>query len=530
MSMQDLKYVEDREGISLDEDKPLSELMKQRGQRSKAGIQIDRSANRGSLAGASVESSSKTDHWYKFFLGCEIDEKSSRSYAAEFQHNNIDESILDDVTASIMRTLGMKEGDILRVTKKIDQKNGISKRSPDPDKAGGGLFSGPGGVLKNGTSRGRPAPGIQTSSSVDPKAFEAKPSEASKPPTPVSKSPRPTTPGNQATSGFDDDAWEPKTSKKMTPPSAEEKQTPPQQAISKPDPVQAPAVSTAPAVPATLTGAMKDIASLSLSTPPLQPTIQSTPNVAASANGSSLTQQPGLGLQFPAPYNQAGSSINTYGPNTTAVAGRARPLPSATSTVTGTLGIPPPPTRPLSAPQTFTPMAQQQQPLMPMYTGQQAMNPNYSSVSSISPHQQPSITGLGMPMSQPQYQNSSQFVTPQLGTNFQTPYMQQPVIQQFPVTTGMQFGAPQVPQFTGMQTGGPIPSYGANSQLPPALIPTARPLSAQPTGPPPTVKFGVQPKKLMPQPTGRADLSKASKFGYVRSFRYDNANLRFSTG
>ena len=31
MSMQDLRYVEAREGISLDEDKPLSELMKQRG-------------------------------------------------------------------------------------------------------------------------------------------------------------------------------------------------------------------------------------------------------------------------------------------------------------------------------------------------------------------------------------------------------------------------------------------------------------------------------------------------------------------
>lgn len=59
-----------------------------------------------------------------------------------------------------------------------------------------------------------------------------------------------------------------------------------------------------------------------------------------------------------------------------------------------------------------------------------------------------------------------------------------------------------------------------NSLLPPPLVPNAtgaqqftgaRPLVAQPTGPPPNVKFGVNSaKKLVPQPTGRADLTKAS--------------------
>ncbi|PUU84298.1 hypothetical protein B9Z19DRAFT_1070015 [Tuber borchii] len=34
----------------------------------------------------------------------------------------------------------------------------------------------------------------------------------------------------------------------------------------------------------------------------------------------------------------------------------------------------------------------------------------------------------------------------------------------------------------------------------------------QKTGPPPTVKFGVDAKKLTPQPTGRANLSKASTY------------------
>jgi hypothetical protein len=36
----------------------------------------------------------------------------------------------------------------------------------------------------------------------------------------------------------------------------------------------------------------------------------------------------------------------------------------------------------------------------------------------------------------------------------------------------------------------------------------------QKTGPPPPVRFGVKPgeKKLMPQPTGRANLAKASEY------------------
>jgi hypothetical protein len=43
-------------------------------------------------------------------------------------------------------------------------------------------------------------------------------------------------------------------------------------------------------------------------------------------------------------------------------------------------------------------------------------------------------------------------------------------------------------------------------------MPTAQPLVPQKTGPPPPVRFGVQPaaKKLTPQPTGRANLAKAT--------------------
>jgi hypothetical protein len=68
--------------------------------------------------------------------------------------------------------------------------------------------------------------------------------------------------------------------------------------------------------------------------------------------------------------------------------------------------------------------------------------------------------------------------------------------------------APQPTGFMPSQSTTPIPP------MPPMpSMPQAQPLVPQKTGPPPTIKFGVQPaKKLTPQPTGRANLANASKY------------------
>jgi hypothetical protein len=85
-------------------------------------------------------------------------------------------------------------------------------------------------------------------------------------------------------------------------------------------------------------------------------------------------------------------------------------------------------------------------------------------------------------------------------------------MQMQPQITGMQQAPAQFPMYTGAQPN--AGALGINRTLPAPLIPqttaaTLQPLQPQPTGPPPPVRFGVQ-KKLTPQPTGRANLTKAS--------------------
>jgi hypothetical protein len=118
--------------------------------------------------------------WFEFFLsaGCDVDDCTR--YAHSFERDKIDESLLPDITESTMRSLGLREGDIIRVNKVIQQKyakpkvlpsdhlvsdeelairlqeeeNAKKSVSPAPN-----LFAGPGGALKNNTQRrGRPQP------------------------------------------------------------------------------------------------------------------------------------------------------------------------------------------------------------------------------------------------------------------------------------------------------------------------------------------------------------------------------------
>lgn len=284
MAVEDLEYVERATGASLDEDKPLSDIKRRNTQRQK---DADRNGHGG--AGASVQKKDEYD-WFDFFLQCGVNPQICERYAGAFSRDQMGPEVLPDVNEQLLRTLGLKEGDILRVMKfldnKYDRKNGSLSPSGLDDGgegAAGGLFSGPGGALRNNTRKGRPAPAVQTNDVVDESAFKPKTegSATREPPPDAKATPLTSAPARQPTSGFDDDAWEVKPSRSQTP------------TTTTPAPAPAPVAPTPPRPKVN-----DDIASLSLSAPPLQPTPAPQPAPVAVAAPAPV-QQPAQQQQPP---------------------------------------------------------------------------------------------------------------------------------------------------------------------------------------------------------------------------------------
>lgn len=539
MSREDLEYVENVTGLSLDDDRPLADVKK-----SKSAERASKSSS--PPVGVSMDKKPEYD-WFQFFLDCDVAVGLCERYAQAFLKDSMDESVLPDVDATILRNLGLREGDIIKVMRKLDTKYARTKRPSDGDAGEGGLFSGPGGALRNNTRKGRPAPAVQTSDVVDANAFspkdKASPGEtqqAARPAASPIASPTTSTNGTAArqpvSSGFDDDAWDVK-------PSKQQPQQPPRAAAS---PAAAePAV--APAPPA-LTGSMQE---LSLLTAPLQPTKTATEPKPVTA--AVEPQQPA------APAQPQGATPGFFATVSPQAAARQRPVPPQTSPLQGALV--PPPQRPLSAPQSQQPSVYAPPPpgMAPQLTGalqgrpagpgqslteinqarmQQQYLANMQQQQQQQQPMQPMMTGYaGQPQPmQPMYTGApAQFMQPMMTgqvapSPFADPARQFSPIQNQP--TGFQ--PPFVPQQTGF---GQQPAGGINSYLPPAMEPQrtgmippmqpqptgmstfsqpapVQPLQPQQTGPAPPVRFGVQAeaKKLAPQATGRrANLSQASK-------------------
>lgn len=176
--------------------------------------------------------------WFDFFLsaGCDLDDCTR--YAASFERDKIDETILADITEGTMRSLGLREGDIIRVKKAIERRmptDNLSKPSTHiqeqlrrdeelarqlqaqentPSSRAPNLFAGPGGVLK--PRRGRPQPSKSTPpSNVDIKAISSASDQIQRTGSPQVQSPADVrTPTSLVrhdsaapASGFEDDAW-----------------------------------------------------------------------------------------------------------------------------------------------------------------------------------------------------------------------------------------------------------------------------------------------------------------------------------
>ena len=238
--------------------------------------------------------------WFEFFLnaGCDMDDCTR--YAAAFGRDKIDQTLLPDLKADTLRSLGLREGDILRTLKAIEKKKWVSKSKEDdplykqqleadrkyaekvqeaeytgkqpPPPPGPipqlkstspapNLFSGPGGALKDNTRRGRPTPSVNTraaSINVDESVLENASAQLVRRSSPAIASPVQTSlqpvaaPKPVAAIGFDDDdAWairpgsaKPTPATSATPPVAPAS-APPAPAPAAPVPVPAAASATA---------------------------------------------------------------------------------------------------------------------------------------------------------------------------------------------------------------------------------------------------------------------------------------------
>jgi actin cytoskeleton-regulatory complex protein SLA1 len=558
MAPEDLAYVEKAAGVSLDEDKPLGDLKRKKRSENEAG----RSTS--SKPGASIQQSKQPDYdWFDFFLKAGVGPHQCERYAQNMNKDSMDESNLPDITPEVLRTLGLKEGDILRVMKYLDGLFGRSEKNSNPRNVSfaengegeatgangstGGLFSGAGGSLRNNTRKGRPESNRVVGDVVDAKAFEQPDGGHKSPPldskvTPLTSAP----PREKVQRGFDDDAWEVKPSKQ---PASAVQPTP---SINPP--------SSTPSQPQ-LTGAM---AELSLLSPALQPTVASpqgpsqpaqppAPQVqptqpAAPATSSQPQIQPtGANpsffgqlnpLQTGLPGSQAGltpqSTMQSQNSNYQQMPqlNIPRQRPQAPQQLVNPGALLPPPPRPLSAPQN---LQQQNQfgppPLQPQLTGV----PHSSALQAPPGH---SLNDLNQQRLQQQY--SSQQVQPQPAgfsqqgpgfplftnglmpsqTGFQSPGQQFGGQQQQPYINGNAAGSPFAdprppfqPQPTGFGTFNQqqgMPSVGINSVLPP-------PLQPQPTGFLQPQQTGYQQQQSaafqQPQQTGFGQPSQQNGFG-----------------
>ncbi|KAG6817462.1 hypothetical protein H0H87_008630 [Tephrocybe sp. NHM501043] len=285
MSVEDMKYVE---RITAKKTRPPPNKQMSEDD---IPLALSRPEQKARSAPAPTKAAPKID-WFDFFLsaGCDLDDCTR--YAAAFEKDKLDETLLPDITEGIMRSLGVREGDIIRITKAIEKRKPTDNlhkpsaytqqqvlrdeqlaRKIQEQESGGraaapNLFSsGPGGALKTLPRRTRPTPSkslppttvdlnvisnvsdqIQRTSSpqiLTPTSAPGTAKAVTAPPRSSSAAP--------AASGFDDDAWtnRPSSTKPLVgtpaprPPSAPVQ--PPASTSPAPVPAPAPVVTSAPA-------------------------------------------------------------------------------------------------------------------------------------------------------------------------------------------------------------------------------------------------------------------------------------------
>ena len=302
MSVEDMRYVE----RTLDKGNRSSSAPRVSDDDIPLAISKATSAN-ARLNAPSPKKAPKID-WFDFFLsaGCEMDDCTR--YAASFERDKIDETILGDITDGTMRSLGLREGDIIRVSKAIEKRKPTDnlvtpsahvqeqlrrdeelarqlqaqESSPSLKGTAPNLFSGPGGILK--PRRGRPQPSKSLPpSNVDLKAITSASDQIQRTtspqtqnpatvPSPITAPPRPNS-ASVVQNGFDDDAWTNRPSS------------------TKPSKATSPSSTPrAPSVPPIATTAKLPTPTPTTTASPPQPTPTAVPALQVTPNLSNITE------------------------------------------------------------------------------------------------------------------------------------------------------------------------------------------------------------------------------------------------
>ncbi|KAJ7180015.1 hypothetical protein C8R43DRAFT_971374 [Mycena crocata] len=360
-----------------------------------------------------------TIDWFDFFLsaGCDLDDCTR--YAASFERDKIDESILPDITDATMRSLGLREGDIIRVTKAIDKRRPEKKndQSSGPTQPPPNLFTNPGGELK-GPRRGRPQATKSLPATVDLQAISVVSDQIQRTSSPQVMTPTTVQPPPRsssalvsapaAASGFEDDAWTNRPSSAA--PTATAVSTPPVAAVrapSAPPAAAEPTPAPAPVPPPQ---------------PAAHPAVQSPPSLAKTTESDVFDQLARLSaLRSQTPQTQtpptAPPVVNT--PPTGYVSGfgmGSSPVPMGQHLNNQRTGILPQPSpqpqqQPYNGPRgPFAPVPSNQsllQPLIPTQTGFNSFIPTRPGASTspfANPPMQPSFLSsqpTGFPGAQP---------------------------------------------------------------------------------------------------------------------------------
>lgn len=153
----------------------------------------DTSANmdrRSSTRRTSSNTNKNNYDWFEFFLNCGVDVSNCQRYTINFDREQITDDMQADINSSMLRTLGLREGDIVRVMKYLDTKFGRENQQTQT----GNMFTQMDGSLKDNTvpqsnndtsQQVQPqltAPAIQsTKTIVDDDAWTARPASKSQP-------------------------------------------------------------------------------------------------------------------------------------------------------------------------------------------------------------------------------------------------------------------------------------------------------------------------------------------------------------
>ena len=213
LSIEDLEYVEKITESSLDKYKQIvfKQMEKRARSKSKSGaVASQPEPKRSQSATAAIHDTAPPQpsrprpsgqdpngapayDWFDFFLECGVDVGNCQRYTLNFEREQMDENILEDISPSLLRTLGLREGDIIRVMKHLDNKYN-RKRSTEPEQqqSTGSLFIDSNGALKNNSSTEL----SKVTRDALPSPVKNQPSHLSVPPTQPDQSGK-----------IDDDAW-----------------------------------------------------------------------------------------------------------------------------------------------------------------------------------------------------------------------------------------------------------------------------------------------------------------------------------